>query len=124
MITGSGAAFSGGADVTEFGSAQMVAAPSLARLCPHESGEFSKAGHRGVERHAMGGGLKFAMAVTIGSRRRSAARLARGEARHSTGRGRDAAPAAVVGLERALNMIISGTAGRVRKLAKDACSTR
>lgn len=60
VITGSGAAFCGGADVTEFGSAGMTAAPNLADLCALIE-EFPKPVIAALNGTTLGGGLELAL---------------------------------------------------------------
>jgi 3-hydroxyacyl-CoA dehydrogenase len=120
VIVGSGSAFCGGADVGEFGLPAMSASPSLTDLCAliESSPKPVVAAINGL---ALGGGLELAMAchyrVAAGS-----AQLGQPEVKLGIlpGAGGTQRLPRLVGLERALNMIVSGNPVSARDLAKTA----
>jgi 3-hydroxyacyl-CoA dehydrogenase len=116
VITGSGSAFCGGADVAEFGLPAMSASPSLADLFAQieSSPKPVIAALNGL---ALGGGLELAMACHY---RVAAAAAALGMPEVKLGilpgaGGTQRLPR-LVGLERALNMIVSGNPVNAREL--------
>ena len=117
VITGSGAAFSGGADVTEFGSAEMVAAPNLTDLCALIE-EFPKPVVAALNGTTLGGGLELALVchyrVAV-----APAQLGLPEVKLGLlpGAGGTQRLPRLVGAERALNMIVSGNPVAARELA-------
>jgi 3-hydroxyacyl-CoA dehydrogenase len=117
VITGSGAAFSGGADVTEFGSAEMVAAPNLADLCKMIE-EFPKPVIAALNGTTLGGGLELAL-VCHYRVAAAAAQLGLPEVKLGLlpGAGGTQRLPRLVGAERALNMIVSGNPVAARELA-------
>jgi 3-hydroxyacyl-CoA dehydrogenase len=118
IITGAGATFCGGADVSEFNAPQMTAAPNLADLfalienCP-------KPVIAALNGTALGGGLELAMAChyRVAS---AAAQLGLPEVKLGIlpGAGGTQRLPRLIGPERALNMIISGNSVAARELAK------
>ena len=118
IITGAGATFCGGADVSEFGSPEMVAAPNLTDLCELIEG-FAKPVVAAVNGTALGGGLELAMSchhrVALAS-----AQLGLPEVKLGLlpGAGGTQRLPRLVGPERALNMIVSGTPVAARALEK------
>ena len=119
MITGAGKAFSGGADIKEFNTPKA----RRSRTCNGDRGHRRRgqAGDRGSPLGGMGGGLELAMGChyRVAARRR-ADRAAGSQARPAAGRRRHAAAAAPVGVEAALNMIVSGDPVPSEKLAGTA----
>jgi 3-hydroxyacyl-CoA dehydrogenase len=116
VITGSGAAFSGGADVTEFGSALMVAAPNLADLCAQIE-EFPKPVIAALNGTTLGGGLELAL-VCHYRVAAAPAQLGLPEVKLGLlpGSGGTQRLPRLVGAERALNMIVSGNPVAAREL--------
>jgi 3-hydroxyacyl-CoA dehydrogenase len=118
VITGSGATFCGGADVSEFGLPAAVAAPNLSDLVALVEG-FSKPVVAALNGTALGGGLELAMAChyRVAS---AAAQLGLPEVKLGIlpGAGGTQRLPRLVGAERALNMIVSGTPVAARELAK------
>jgi 3-hydroxyacyl-CoA dehydrogenase len=118
VITGSGSAFCGGADVGEFGLPVMAASPTLADLFSliERSPKPVIAATNGL---ALGGGLELAMSCHY---RVAAAGAPLGLPEVKLGilpgaGGTQRLPR-LVGVERALNMIVSGTPVVARDLAK------
>ncbi|MEP6545955.1 MAG: 3-hydroxyacyl-CoA dehydrogenase NAD-binding domain-containing protein [Gammaproteobacteria bacterium] len=117
VIVGSGNAFCGGADVSEFGSAAMSASPSLWDLFAliENSPKPVVAAINGL---ALGGGLEMAMSchyrVAAGS-----AQLGQPEVKLGVlpGAGGTQRLPRLVGMERALNMIVGGNPVSARELA-------
>src|SRR5260221_5947767 len=118
VIAGSGSAFCGGADVSEFGLPAMSASPSLTDLFAliENSPKSVVAAINGL---ALGGGLELAMACHY--------RVAAVEAQLGLpevklgilpGAGGTQRLPRLVGVERALNMIVSGNPVSARELAK------
>ena len=118
VITGSGATFCGGADVSEFGLPAAVAAPNLSDLVALVEG-FSKPVVAALNGTALGGGLELAMAChyRVASAK---AQLGLPEVKLGIlpGAGGTQRLPRLVGAERALNMIVSGTPVAARELAK------
>ncbi len=117
VITGSATAFSGGADVSEFGSPGMTAAPSLFDLIKQIE-ESSKPVVAAINALALGGGLELALACHF---RVAAADASLGLPEVKLGLlpgagGTQRLPR-LAGVETALNMIVSGIAMRARDLA-------
>ncbi len=117
VIVGSGNAFCGGADVAEFGRAAMSASPSLWDLFAliENSPKPVVAAINGL---ALGGGLEMAMAChyrVAGG----AAQLGQPEVKLGIlpGAGGTQRLPRLVGVERALNMIVSGNPVSARELA-------
>ena len=120
VITGSGTAFCGGADVSEFGLPAMSASPSLADLLSliENSPKPVLAAINGL---ALGGGLELCMACHY---RVAAAAAALGLPEVKLGLlpgggGTQRLPR-LVGVERALNMMVSGKPVAARELANTA----
>ena len=118
VIAGSGNAFCGGADVGEFGSPAMTANPSLADLLAliENSPKPVIAAINGL---ALGGGLELAMAChhRVAA---AAAQLGLPEVKLGIlpGAGGTQRLPRLVGVERALDMIVSGKPVSARDLAK------
>src|SRR5208337_155323 len=117
VITGAGANFCGGADVSEFGAPQMLAAPNLADLLAMIE-NFPKPVVAALNGTTLGGGLELAM--TCHYRVASAsAPLGLPEVKLGLlpgGGGTQRLPR-LAGAERALNMIVSGNPAAARELA-------
>jgi 3-hydroxyacyl-CoA dehydrogenase len=120
VITGSGTAFCGGADVGEFGLPAMSASPSLADLFGHIENS-PKPVIAAINGLALGGGLELAMACHY--------RIAAGTALLGLpevklglipGAGGTQRLPRLVGVERALNMMVSGNPVSARDLAATA----
>ena len=120
VIVGTGAAFCGGADIAEFGSSAMMAAPSLADLFAQIEAH-PKPVVAAVNALAFGGGLEMALAchyrVAL-----SEAQLGMPEVKLGLlpGAGGTQRLPRLAGVERALNMIVSGNPVVARDLAKTA----
>jgi 3-hydroxyacyl-CoA dehydrogenase len=118
VIIGSGSAFCGGADVAEFGLPAMTASPYLTDLFAQIENS-PKAVIAAINGLALGGGLELAMAchyrVAAG-----AAQLGMPEVKLGLlpGAGGTQRLPRLVGVERALNMIVSGNPVSARDLAK------
>jgi 3-hydroxyacyl-CoA dehydrogenase len=117
ILIGTANGFSGGADVKEFGTPRASAAPSL-RALVSELEESSKPVVAAIGGIAMGGGLELA----LGCHYRVAApgaRIALPEVKLGLlpGAGGTQRLPRVIGLERALNMIVSGTTVLSQELA-------
>jgi 3-hydroxyacyl-CoA dehydrogenase len=118
VITGAGTNFCGGADVSEFGSAQMLFAPNLADVCDLIEG-FDKPVIAALNGTALGGGLELAMCchhrVALAS-----AQLGLPEVKLGIlpGAGGTQRLPRLIGAERALNMIVSGTPVAARELGQ------
>jgi 3-hydroxyacyl-CoA dehydrogenase len=109
VLTGAGKAFSGGADIKEFNSPNALAEPSLFTLIATAEG-LDKPVVAAIHSVCMGGGLELA----LGCHYRVAlpgAQIALPEVKLGLlpGAGGTQRLPRVVGLERALNMIVSGT---------------
>ncbi len=120
VIVGSGAAFSGGADVGEFGLPAMSAAPSLADLFALIENS-PKPVIAAVNATALGGGLELAM-VCHYRVLASSAQLGLPEVKLGLlpGAGGTQRLPRLVGAERALNMIVSGNPVSGRELSATA----
>jgi 3-hydroxyacyl-CoA dehydrogenase len=125
VITGSGTAFSGGADVSEFGSPAMHASPSLSDLIKQIE-DSSKPVVAAINALALGGGLELALACHF---RVAAANASLGLPEVKLGLlpgagGTQRLPR-LAGAQTALNMIVSGVPLSARDLAAtqllDAC---
>jgi len=118
LIVGSGSAYCGGADVGEFGLPAMSANPSLADLLAliENSPKPVVAAINGL---ALGGGLELAMACHYRVAAASA-QLGMPEVKLGLlpGAGGTQRLPRLVGVERALNMIVSGNPVSARDLAK------
>jgi len=117
VLTGTGATFCGGADVSEFGLPAMIAAPHLTDLCDLVEG-FPKPVIAALNGLALGGGLELAMCchyrVAL-----AAAQVGLPEVKLGIlpGAGGTQRLPRLAGPERALNMIVSGTPVSARELA-------
>ncbi len=118
IIIGSGSAFCGGADVSEFGLPAMSASPSLTDLLAQIEGS-PKPVIAGLNGLALGGGLELAMAChyRIAS---PGAPLGQPEVKLGLlpGAGGTQRLPRLVGVERALNMIVGGNPVNAYDLAK------
>src|SRR5258708_4924786 len=118
VITGSGSAFCGGADVSEFGLPAMSASPSLADLFAliENSPKPVVAAINGL---ALGGGLELAMACHYRVAA-AAAQLGQPEVKLGIlpGAGGTQRLPRLVGVERALHMIVSGNSASAREFAQ------
>jgi 3-hydroxyacyl-CoA dehydrogenase len=124
ILTGAGANFCGGADVTEFNTPLMVAAPDLHDLFALIEG-FPKPVIAALNGLALGGGLELAMCCHY---RVALARAMLGLPEVKLGLlpgagGTQRLPR-LTGAERALNMIIGGNPVAARELAKTALLDR
>jgi 3-hydroxyacyl-CoA dehydrogenase len=120
VITGAGKAFSGGADIKEFNSPKALAEPSLHTLIRVVE-ESSKPTIAAIHTVCMGGGLELA----LGCNYRVAlpgAQIALPEVKLGLlpGAGGTQRLPRLVGLEMAINMIVSGTPVLSENLAKTA----
>jgi 3-hydroxyacyl-CoA dehydrogenase len=120
VITGAGKAFSGGADIKEFNSPKALAEPTLHTLINVAEGS-TKPVVAAIHTVCMGGGLELA----LGCNYRVAmpgAQIALPEVKLGLlpGAGGTQRLPRVLGLEMALNMIVSGTPIASDKLAKTA----
>jgi 3-hydroxyacyl-CoA dehydrogenase len=120
VITGAGKAFSGGADIKEFNSPKALAEPSLHTLIATAEGS-TKPVVAAIHTVCMGGGLELA----LGCHYRVAlpgAQIALPEVKLGLlpGAGGTQRLPRVLGLEMALNMIVSGTPVASEKLAGTA----
>ncbi len=120
VITGAGKAFSGGADIKEFNSPKALAEPSLHTVI-NVIENSSKPVIAAIHTVCMGGGLELALGchyrvATAG------AQIALPEVKLGLlpGAGGTQRLPRVLGLEMALNMIVSGTPVASEKLAKTA----
>jgi 3-hydroxyacyl-CoA dehydrogenase len=118
VIVGSGSAFCGGADVGEFGLALMSASPTLADLLALIE-NCSKPVIAAINGLALGGGLELALACHYRVAA-AAAQLGMPEVKLGLlpGAGGTQRLPRLVGVERALNMIVSGSPVSARELAK------
>ena len=120
VLTGAGATFCGGADVSEFGLPAMIASPHLTDLCALVEG-FPKPVIAALNGLALGGGLELAMCchhrVALAS-----AQIGLPEVKLGIlpGAGGTQRLPRLAGPERALNMIVSGTPVSARELANSA----
>src|SRR6201996_2607509 len=117
VITGAGKAFSGGADIKEFGSPKALAEPNLLSLIARVEGA-SKPVVAAIHTVCMGGGLELALGchyrvVSPG------AQIALPEVKLGIlpGAGGTQRLPRAIGLEAALNMIVSGAPVMSEKLA-------
>ena len=117
VITGAGAMFCGGADVSEFDSPNMFAAPNLLDLFAMIE-DFPKPVIAAINGTALGGGLELAMACHYRVAA-AAAQLGLPEVKLGIlpGAGGTQRLPRLVGAERALNMIVSGIPLAARELA-------
>ena len=120
VITGAGKAFSGGADIKEFNTPAALAEPNLHTLIATAEGS-TKPVVAAIHSVCMGGGLELA----LGCHYRVAmpgAQIALPEVKLGLlpGAGGTQRLPRVLGLEMALNMIVSGTPVASEKLAKTA----
>ena len=117
VITGAGAMFCGGADVSEFGSPEMIAAPNLKDLFAMIE-DFPKPVIAAINGTALGGGLELAMACHY-RLATAAAQLGLPEVKLGIlpGAGGTQRLPRLVGAERAVNMIVSGNPLAARELA-------
>jgi 3-hydroxyacyl-CoA dehydrogenase len=120
VITGAGKAFSGGADIKEFNSPKALTEPSLHTLINVAEGS-TKPVIAAIHTVCMGGGLELA----LGCNYRVAmpgAQIALPEVKLGLlpGAGGTQRLPRVLGLEMALNMVVSGTPIASEKLAKTA----
>ena len=124
ILTGAGSNFCGGADVTEFNTPLMTAAPDLHDLLDLIEG-FPKPVIAAINGLALGGGLELAMSchyrVALAS-----ALLGLPEVKLGLlpGAGGTQRLPRLVGAERALNMIVGGNPVAARELAKTALLDR
>src|ERR1700682_3102849 len=118
VIAGTGSAFCGGADVGEFGLPAMSANPSLADLLAQIENS-PKPVVAGINGLALGGGLELSMACHYRVAA-AAAPLGMPEVKLGIlpGAGGTQRLPRLVGVERALNMIVSGNPVSARELAK------
>ena len=120
VLTGAGTTFCGGADVSEFGLPAMAASPHLTDLCDWVEG-FPKPVIAALNGLALGGGLELAMCchyrVALATAQVGLPEVKLGIL---PGAGGTQRLPRLVGPERALNMILSGTPVSARELAKTA----
>jgi 3-hydroxyacyl-CoA dehydrogenase len=118
VITGSGTAFSGGADVGEFGLPAILAAPTLADVLAQIENS-PKPVIAALNALAFGGGLELALACHYRVAA-AAAQLALPEVKLGLlpGAGGTQRLPRLVGVERALNMILTGNPVAAHELAK------
>ncbi len=107
VLTGSARAFSGGADVREFGTPKAGQEPTLPSVIRALDGA-TKPVVAAIAGVCLGGGLELALGCHYRIAAPGLARPARGEAGPAARRGRHAAPAAADRPGAALNMIVSG----------------
>ncbi len=116
VIAGSGSAFSGGVDAGDHGLAELSAAPSLADLCLQIENS-NKPVIAAINSLALGGGLELALACHY---RVAAARAQIGSPEVKLGllpcAGATQRLPRLIGVERALNMIVSGNSASARDL--------
>ena len=118
VITGAGANFCGGADVSEFGLPEMIAAPNLDDLFALIE-NFPKPVVAAINGTALGGGLELALACHYRRGRWATAQLGLPEVKLGLlpGAGGTQRLPRLTGAERALNMIVSGNPVAARDLA-------
>ncbi|HTB28738.1 MAG TPA: 3-hydroxyacyl-CoA dehydrogenase NAD-binding domain-containing protein [Steroidobacteraceae bacterium] len=120
VLTGAGATFCGGADVSEFGLPAMSASPHLTDLCQLVEG-FPKPVIAALNGLALGGGLELAMCchyrVALATAQVGLPEVKLGIL---PGAGGTQRLPRLAGPERALNMIVSGTPATARELAATA----
>jgi 3-hydroxyacyl-CoA dehydrogenase len=116
VLIGSGKGFSGGADIREFGTPKSLATPNLHEVL-HAVERCTKPVIAAIDGICMGGGLELALAChyRIGA---SSARLALPEVKLGLlpGAGGTQRLPRVIGVEAALNMIVSGATIGLDKL--------
>jgi len=124
ILTGAGSTFCGGADVTEFNTAQMLAAPDLHDLLELIE-SFPKPVIAALNGLAFGGGLELAMCchyrVALASTQLGLPEVKLGLL---PGAGGTQRLPRLAGAERALNMIVGGNPVLARELAKTALLDR
>ncbi len=117
VLTGAGKAFSGGADITEFNTPKATQEPTLATVIKAIEGS-AKPVVAAIHSVAMGGGLELALGThyRLAS---SGAQIALPEVKLGIlpGAGGTQRLPRAIGLEAALNMIVSGTPVMSEKLA-------
>jgi 3-hydroxyacyl-CoA dehydrogenase len=118
IITGAGANFCGGADVSEFGTPEMLAAPNLMDLCALIEG-FGKPVIAALNGTTLGGGLELALCCHY-RLALAGASIGLPEVKLGLlpGAGGTQRLPRVVGAELALNMIVSGNPQTARALEK------
>ncbi|MGD0492515.1 MAG: 3-hydroxyacyl-CoA dehydrogenase NAD-binding domain-containing protein [Steroidobacteraceae bacterium] len=120
VLTGAGTTFCGGADVSEFGLPAMTASPHLTDLCDLVE-SFPKPVIAALNGLALGGGLELAMCchyrVALATAQVGLPEVKLGIL---PGAGGTQRLPRLVGPERALNMIVSGTPVSARELAGTA----
>jgi 3-hydroxyacyl-CoA dehydrogenase len=120
VLTGAGATFCGGADVSEFGLPAMAASPHLTDLCQLVE-SFPKPVIAALNGLALGGGLELAMCchyrVALATAQVGLPEVKLGIL---PGAGGTQRLPRLAGPERALNMIVSGTPVTARELASTA----
>ncbi len=124
VLQGSGKGFSGGADIAEFGSPQALAEPSLPTIV-NEIESAPKPVVAAVSGVCMGGGLELALAChyRVGQ---AGAKIALPEVKLGIlpGAGGTQRLPRLIGVEAALNMIVSGVAVDSDKLAESGLFDR
>ncbi|WP_153100324.1 3-hydroxyacyl-CoA dehydrogenase NAD-binding domain-containing protein [Paraburkholderia hayleyella] len=117
VLTGAGKAFSGGADITEFNTPKAMQAPTLATLI-HAVETSPKPVIAAIHGIAMGGGLELALGAHYRIALRGA-QIALPEVKLGLlpGAGGTQRLPRAIGLEAALNMIVSGSSVRSEQLA-------
>ncbi len=118
VVTGAGTVFSGGADIREFGKPEAIASPNLLDVIA--VAEFcTKPVVAAIGGTCMGGGLEFALGCH-GRVALAEARVALPEAKIGLipGAGGSQRLPRALGLEAAMNMIVSGEAVAARQLAQ------
>jgi 3-hydroxyacyl-CoA dehydrogenase len=124
VLTGAGATFCGGADVSEFGLPAMIASPHLTDLCDLVEG-FPKPVIAAFNGLALGGGLELAMCchhrVALATAQVGLPEVKLGIL---PGAGGTQRLPRLAGPERALNMIVSGTPVTARELEATALLDR
>ena len=120
VLIGAGKAFSGGADIREFGTPKVTAEPTLGTVLKVIEAS-TKPVVAAIHAVAMGGGLELALACHFRVAN-AGAQIALPEVKLGLlpGAGGTQRLPRVVGLETALNMIVSGTPVPSEKLAKTA----
>jgi 3-hydroxyacyl-CoA dehydrogenase len=118
VVTGAGKAFSGGADIREFGSPKAVAEPNLLSLIAAFE-QSPKPIVAAIHSVAMGGGLELALGCHYRVAQ-AGAQIAMPEVKIGLipGAGGTQRLPRVLGVENALNLIVSGEAVKSEMLAK------
>ncbi|MEQ1806418.1 MAG: enoyl-CoA hydratase/isomerase family protein, partial [Burkholderiaceae bacterium] len=118
VITGAGKAFSGGADINEFGSSKAIAEPNLSTLIAALEAS-SKPTIAAIHSVCMGGGLELALGCSYRVAT-AGAQIALPEVKIGLipGAGGTQRLPRVLGVENALNMIATGTPVKSEVLAK------